>query len=94
MSEENKYVTVPCRVPDGLLKDGETLEFRVPKPHEEVLSHWDDIPGLRKVAGLLGEFRPVIIPPFDSNAWAEKNLPKPACEMEVWTAIANCGWMI
>lgn len=90
---EQEYVTVPCRVPAGLLKDGETLEYRRPKRFERFLSTVASNPVIDGVC-CDNEIRPVIIPPFDANTWAARNLPKLTCEKEVWAAIAGCGWMI
>lgn len=61
---EQEYVTVLCRVPKGLLKEGEELEWRHPEPNERFLS----------------TMRPIIITTKRKRFedWAERNLPKPA----------------
>lgn len=87
MSEKD-YVTVSCRVPAGLLKEGEALEWRKPEPNERFLTTSRDMPIMQGVC-TIGERRPVIIPAFDANDWADRNLPKPACEREVWAAMVE-----
>lgn len=86
---EKEYVTVPCRVQAGLLKEGETLEIRKPSGKERVIG-WDTRDQAIQIiddcswGDVMNGNLPVIIPAFDANDWAEKNLPKPACGREVW----------
>lgn len=94
MSEKTKYVTVQCRVPAGLLKDGETLEWRTCPDEHDCLSG-TPLSGMRVnskwIPHAANSRMLVIIPPFDANAWAAKNLQKPACERELWAAMDSNG---
>ena len=91
---EKEYVTVPCRVPAGLLKEGETLEIRKPLIGEPYVGSVHDGNGWEiswKVCSREGlvDHLAVIIPAFDANAWADKNMPNPKCEREVWAIMSE-----
>ena len=73
-------------IPDGLLKEGETLEYRAPLKGERFLGSTFRLATAE--VDLTTHF-PVIIPPFNKEEWANTNLPIP--RKECWTAMDEDG---
>jgi len=81
------YIEVPCRVPAGLLKEGEALRIGVPRAGEDYITWRGDVTRARSSGGFMQNDWVVIIPAFNreaAEAWPVENLPKPACRRSVW----------
>ena len=74
-------------IPDGLLKEGETLEYREPRKGERFIT--DKYGVVTSSIDLIVQF-PVVITPFNKEEWANTNLPIP--RKKCWAAMDAEGW--
>ena len=77
-------------IPDGLLKEGETLEYREPRKGERFIT--DKYGVVTSSIDLIVQF-PVVITPFNKEEWANTNFPIP--RKQCWAAMdADGRWFI